>query len=313
MTRSVLLMAVLLTGGGCGRPARGPEPVEATGLHHVYRLTPGLYSGSGPEGDAGFRSLAGLGVRTVLSVDGGRPAVEQARNHGLRYVHFPVGYDGVPRARALEIARAVRDLPGPVYVHCHHGKHRGPAAAAAAALCLGAFDRRQAEAWLRTAGTDPRYVGLVGVPRMELPTAGEIDAAPADFPETNTVSDVARLMVEIDGRLDHLRLIRRAGWKTPATHPDLSPWHEAVLLAEHYREAARASSSGLRTELQDAEKGAVALEAALRAGKPDAIESAFRAVQQACAGCHGRHRDAGAAPTPRSPQSGLGDRKRGDS
>ena len=28
------------------------------------------------------------------------------------------------------LARAARTLPGPIFVHCHHGMHRGPAAAA---------------------------------------------------------------------------------------------------------------------------------------------------------------------------------------
>jgi protein tyrosine phosphatase (PTP) superfamily phosphohydrolase (DUF442 family) len=137
-----------------GTPA--PARVEAPGLHNVYRLTQGLYSSS-PEGDQGFASLRALGVLTVLSVDGVRPDIERAHKYGLRYVHLPIGYDGMPSQQALRVARAVRDLPGPVHVHCHHGKHRGPAAAAVARLCL---DERctveDALAWLRRAGIDPR-------------------------------------------------------------------------------------------------------------------------------------------------------------
>jgi protein tyrosine phosphatase (PTP) superfamily phosphohydrolase (DUF442 family) len=105
--------------------------VSAAGLHNVFPITDKFYSGSCPEGEAGFGSLRALGVRTVISVDGARPDVELARKHGLRYVHLPIGYDGVPRQQALRIARAVRDLPGPVYLHCHHGKHRGPVTASA--------------------------------------------------------------------------------------------------------------------------------------------------------------------------------------
>ena len=72
--------------------------VDAPGLHNVYRLTDKLLSGSGPEGDEGFASLQQLGVKTVLSVDGARPDVARARRFGLRYVHLPIGYDGVPEA-----------------------------------------------------------------------------------------------------------------------------------------------------------------------------------------------------------------------
>ena len=45
-------------------------------------------------------------MRTVISVDGARPDVVRAHSFGLRYVHLPIGYDGVPREQALRIARA---------------------------------------------------------------------------------------------------------------------------------------------------------------------------------------------------------------
>src|SRR5205823_5218238 len=158
----------------------------------------------GPEGAAGFRSLRELGVKTVISVDGMTPEVELARREGLRYVHLPIGYDGVPREQALRIARAVRDLPGPVYLHCHHGKHRGPAAAAAAALCLdGAMTPEQAVAFLRQAGTDPHYAGLYEtVESLRRPTADEWERVPAEFPESAKVSALAEFMVAIDQRWD---------------------------------------------------------------------------------------------------------------
>src|SRR5205807_10192310 len=144
-----------------------------------------LLSGSGPEGAAGFRSLRELGVKTVISVDGMTPEVELARREGLRYVHLPIGYDGVPREQALRIARAVRDLPGPVYLHCHHGKHRGPAAAAVATLCLDASCPVEAAvAFMKQAGTDPRYRGLYASPgKLRRPSRADLDRVAGDFPE----------------------------------------------------------------------------------------------------------------------------------
>lgn len=56
---------------------------------------------------------------------------------GLRYVHLPHGYDGVPADRTKELAKAVRELEGPIFIHCHHGKHRSPAAAAVACVSAG--------------------------------------------------------------------------------------------------------------------------------------------------------------------------------
>src|SRR4051812_12165364 len=105
MRRWLLLVAVLAAGcSGGRRPEPVPTPpavVDLPGVHNVLRLNDRLYSGSSPEGDGGFQSLQGLGVRTIITVDGARPEVERARKHGMRYVHLPIGYDGVPRSQAL--------------------------------------------------------------------------------------------------------------------------------------------------------------------------------------------------------------------
>src|SRR5882757_8959774 len=132
-----LILAVALVASGCqrnGQPAANhPKPpsdtstkIEKDGLHNVYRINDKLFSGSSPEGEEGFRSLKEMGVLTVISVDGAKPDVARARKFGLRYVHIPIGYDGISRPQTLRLAKAVRDLPGSVYLHCHHGKHCGP-------------------------------------------------------------------------------------------------------------------------------------------------------------------------------------------
>ena len=74
---------------------------------------------------------------------------------------------------------------------------------------------------LDDAGTDARYRGLTGLPRTLIrPSDEQLDGLPADFPEVAVVSDLARLMVEIDARFDHLTLAQKAGWITPPDHPD---------------------------------------------------------------------------------------------
>jgi len=107
-------------------------PVKLNALHlpnavHVHAK---VISGGQPDGEAAFQELHRLGVKTVISVDGAAPDLELAKKYGLRYVHLPHGYDGIPEPRVQELAKAVRDLEGPIYIHCHHGKHRSPAAAA---------------------------------------------------------------------------------------------------------------------------------------------------------------------------------------
>jgi protein tyrosine phosphatase (PTP) superfamily phosphohydrolase (DUF442 family) len=297
-------VVVVLAGSAPEAAKSDPARVEAPGLHNVFRITDRLYSGSSPDGDEGFRSLKRLGVKTIISVDGLRPDVARAHKYGMRYVHLPFGYDGVPREQALRIARAVRDLPGPVYIHCHHGQHRGPAAAAVAHLCL---DRsctvEMALAEMRRAGTDPHYKGLYAAPReLRRPTKEELDRVSADFPEVAPVAALAEVMVGVDKRWDRLKQIKAAGWRVPRNHPDLDPPHEALQLVEQYREAARLPSVRRRPEefrrwLADAEAAARNLERALRGdndrGPVDApaAAEAFRRLDGACVRCHGKYRD----------------------
>jgi protein tyrosine phosphatase (PTP) superfamily phosphohydrolase (DUF442 family) len=286
------------------RPPSDPDRVEAAGLHNVYRITDRLYSGSSPDNEEGFRALEKLGIKTILTVDGARPDVDLVHKHGMRYVHLPIGYDGVPHAQALRIAKAVETLPGPVYVHCHHGQHRGPAAAAIAHLCLDEQCGVEAVvAEMRRAGTDPHYKGLYAAPReFRRPTPEELAHVSGDFPEAVPVAALAEVMVGVDQRWDGLKLVRAAGWRTPPDHPDIDPPHESLQLREHYREAARLPQVQERSEefrrwLAEAETAAQQLEQALRGDRgqasvdAQAAERAFQGLNAACTRCHARYRD----------------------
>jgi hypothetical protein len=280
-----------------------PVAIDAPGLHNVYRVTDKLLSGSAPAGEEGLRSLRELGVRTMISVDGAAPDVELARRHGLRYVHLPIGYNGLPAVQGLRIARAVRDLPGLVYIHCHHGKHRGPAAAAIARLCLEPHCPVEAAVgWLRRAGTDPHYVGLYrSVERLRRPTAEELERVSGDFPEVADVPALAQAMVAVDATWDRLKTLHTAQWKVPPGHSDLDPPHEALQLREHYREALRLRDVERRPQefrllLEQAEQAAGDLEAALRPAQKGTVdhlaaETAFRRSGDACLRCHATFRD----------------------
>lgn len=142
-----------------------------------------------------------------------------------------------------------------------------------ALLCLDEASAAEAVAWLRTAGTDPGYKGLYAAPgELRRPTKEELDRVPADFPEMTEVGAMARLMVEVDQRWDHLGLVRKAGWKVPPGHPDIDPPHEALQLAELYRYAVQWPGGGeehqeLHRWLTEAEEGAKTLLSVLRAGK----------------------------------------------
>lgn len=305
--RFLLAAIALLIVLGCRRDAVDPQhpnqtidpvPIDQPGLNHAYRVSDRIYSGGSPEGEAGFAELERLGVKTIISVDGAVPDVEAAARHGIQYVHLPIGYDGVPRQRVLELAKAAQISEGPIYVHCHHGKHRGPAGVAAIMMSLDPrWDSDRAEAWLALAGTDPRYLGLWKLPRLLVPpTAEEIEQVPPSFPSVGTVGDLARLMVHVDVTLDRLKLAKDAGWTTPKGHADIDPSHEALMLIEHYREAARVdAASRLGTEfvglLNRAESTAAELEKSLRERNREKAATAYQRSAEMCAACHERFRD----------------------
>lgn len=289
-----------------GRTAQGPRPerLELGGIENAFRVSPRLYSGGEPRGAEAFAALKALGVRTVLSVDGATPDLESARQHGIRYVHLPIGYDGVPREQAIRIIRAVQTLPGPVFVHCHHGKHRGPAAVAVCGLANEGWTEAQAVSWLKQAGTAPEYRGLYRAAEgFAPPTPAELDGAGVEFPERAEVPAFVETMVRVDGHWDRLKAAREAGYRAPADHPDVDPPHEALQLTEQFREAARldevkAKGDEFLRQLATAGRDAEALGRALRAyaetpgdGTRRAAEAAFTAVSRGCTNCHARHRD----------------------
>lgn len=280
-------------------PPPAPERIEADGIPNLFRLSPRLYSGAQPEGEAGFAALKALGVKTIITVDGSRPDVATAHKFGMRYVHLPIGYDGVPREQGVRIAKALQTLPGPVFVHCHHGQHRGPAAAAVCGIATEGWSRKQAADWLKQAGTSPNYQGLYAtVDAFTPPTPEELARAGDDFPELAEIPDLVERMVAIDTTWDHLKAIRAADFQTPADHPDLDPSHEALLLAEHFRESLRLpevanGDPDFLQALQAAEHDATALEASLRKLGDDhrPAERAFQTLARQCNACHARYRN----------------------
>ncbi|MBI1314402.1 hypothetical protein GC176_24160 [bacterium] len=214
--------------------------VESEHLPNAYWLHEKVISGGQPEGADGFRELQELGVRTVISVDGLKPDVDTAKKFGLRYVHLPHGYDGVPEERARELAKAVRSLPGPIYIHCHHGKHRSPAAATVACIGAGLIPRNAGPAILKVAGTSADYNGLfASVDSAKRLDAALLDELKVEFREVVEPPPIVEVMTQLSTTFEHLQLIEATGWATPPDHPALVPTHEALLLKEHFTEFRR--------------------------------------------------------------------------
>ena len=273
------------------------QPIEIPGVHNAFRATERIYSGSQPEGDEAFAAIAKLGVKTLVSVDGTKPDVEAARKHGLRYVHLPIGYDGVPTNRVAELAKLTAEMGGPFFVHCHHGQHRGPAAVAVMCEASEGWTPNQAVTWLREAGTATDYSGLYrAAQEFRAPTKAQL-AAVRELPEVARTSSLVEAMVAIDAHFDHLKESQKAGWKIPPGHADISPPHEATMLWEQFREIARTEDTAKRSDdyrikLAEAEQIANSLRKLLREPSDHAaIDAAFKRAGQTCSACHQKYRN----------------------
>ncbi len=267
-------------------------------IHNLVDVIPGLTSGTMPEGEGDFAELAQRGFATIISVDGATPDVETAAKHGLRYVHLPIGYHGMEKARQLELARAVRDLPGPIYLHCHHGKHRGPAAAVTAAVLLDELTPEEAVAVMKKAGTSPHYKGLYACAERAAPVSmGVIDSADGSFPAVAPMPGFISAMAETQLIYERLKEIEAAGWTVPAHHPDLVPVAEAGRMENLVRAMlddpeTRKHPEDFAAMMVASLEAAQAMEDALAAQAPrDELSARLKALDVSCKDCHLAYRD----------------------
>ena len=114
------------------------------------------------------------------------------------------------------------------------------------------------------------------------------------FAEKQPVSSLIERMVAIDATWDRIKLCQKAGWKSPADHPDVTPAHEALQLVEHFRELARieAPSKVFARRLITATNLAEELEQNLRSNAGTIIiDSFFKNIGNSCSECHAKTRD----------------------
>ncbi len=307
MFRASFLVLVCLTVLGSARaqsPVAPFHPLPIDGLENTFAVGRRIYSGAAPESDIGFAALAKLGIQTIISVDGSAPDVVAATRHGIRYIHLPFGYDGIPATNALHLIKAAASVDGPLYIHCHHGKHRGPAAVAVVCEDLEGWSPETATSWMHAAGTATNYTGLYrSAATFRRPTAEELAQVSADFPSRAPTPPLVGTMVQLDGRLEDLKVFRKAGFKTPTDHPDVTGSGAALQLWELLRETQRTKLGVDRgptfaLELGRAEVAAGKLHAGLkdletrRTRKAESeAEGAFQAVMKQCASCHRAVRD----------------------
>jgi hypothetical protein len=192
------------------------------------------------------------------------------------------------------LAKTLQTKPGPFYVHCHHGKHRGPALGAIALRLQTQCDDETVLNWLDRAGVSKAYQGLWKDAVAFRPQA--VEGTDPELHEAVELGGIVEAMAAASRTWDRVKACEAAGWKAPSGHADVSPPHEAVILNEHFREMTRHEYEGYAAaEFTEALTHAVDVTAqlskALAASDSDAASKAFALVGRSCKNCHHDWRD----------------------
>lgn len=262
------------------------------GIENLFRAGKRVYSGGEPHGEQSFAKLKEMGVVAIVSVDGAKPNAELANKYGIRYVHVPMGYDAVSPKAQGSLVRVMREIEGPVFLHCHHGRHRGPAAAAIACRASQDFTADDAKKFLEQAGTGKQYAGLW----RDVANFREPDPN-AKLPELKSMVEertLASSMAAVDRYFE--KIVQADKDRDTAPEKAAEVFAETLpLLREELVESAR---NDVRDQPAEVRKGL--LDAALLvnqltdASKKNRRETTAKVLgqlQRACSDCHKKFRD----------------------
>ena len=176
------------------------------GIERIMAFDDSIWCGAAPTSE-GLEHLRSMGVKTVISVDGAVPDHEQAAALGIRYIHLPLSYGRIPEEMVRSLAAAVHDLKRePVYLHCHHGRHRCAAAAAVACVALNRLTPEEARDRMKICGTSSGYDGLwSSVSSTKVIERDELEAIDLNFPRAVEPQGMIALMVDAQDAMDRLK------------------------------------------------------------------------------------------------------------
>ncbi|MFT7676919.1 MAG: hypothetical protein ACI8QC_000896 [Planctomycetota bacterium] len=282
------------------------EPLDVDGLHNLVFLGTQIISGAEPVGATAFARLRRMGVKTIVSVDGKVPAIELAASYNLRYVHVPIEYKGLSEEERMHLSKTFRELDGPFFVHCFHGKHRGPAAAALGRLVLDGIPREQAIAEMRQyCSTSPKYAGLyASIASDEVPSAEQTALSDFDFASAHEFNGLRASMIVAARVRDRLELAMDSGWEEDADNPDVNVLQDAHRLQEllvaceaisggrpadynAWMQKSLVASQGLVDALQSKDQPSGSLPESWEA----LAEAHYLTIEKACGACHKAYRN----------------------
>jgi len=294
-----VLIVLLITLGWVAKGCSAESPATKPAGMEVFQKAAGrIYCGSQPDGEMDFKEMAKMGIKLVISVDGAVPDVAAAKASGIRTIHLPLGYDAVPPEAVVAFSEALKQTDAPIFIHCHHGKHRGPAATAIAAMIDGTMDSATALKFLETSGTSKDYSGLWRDVREFKAVPTGIKGMP--LAEVAKVEQVAEAMVSVDEAFNKLHGIAGRNDKGPKPSLNQGDYDQfisaSMLLVEGMRESKRHSENEKRPEdlskaFTAAEAHALELHRLLKNGDMEKASALFPKLKQDCKNCHKQFRD----------------------
>ncbi|MGV8986724.1 MAG: tyrosine-protein phosphatase [Cypionkella sp.] len=128
------------------------------GVPNLYQVAPDLYRSAQPNAE-GFHNIAGLGIRSVLSMRQTVSDAPLAAGTEISVYRVPMKSRYVAEKNGSKVVQAMRDLryglsQGPVLVHCHHGADRTG--------LIAALWRILYQGWSRQAAIDELIEGGYG-------------------------------------------------------------------------------------------------------------------------------------------------------
>jgi tyrosine-protein phosphatase SIW14 len=155
LLRNTQLSLVVLAFASMPAWAAGPS---APGVPNFYQVNDHVYRGAQPT-DEGWKSLAALGVKTVIDLrlqdehptQAEKQAVEAA---GMRYINIPMHGMAAPSHEQISKILGLLDSTkeGPVFVHCRRGADRTGTVIACYRVAHDHWQNKKALAEAKSAG-----------------------------------------------------------------------------------------------------------------------------------------------------------------
>lgn len=125
----VLLLTTVIAGGSASGANTNQSDKKNPDLPRFFRINENLYRGAQPT-PAGIRSLAELGIKTIVNLRGKNETTQAERDEavaaGLSYFNIPLPDLSSPSDELVDQVLAIINNRAnwPVFVHCNHGKDR---------------------------------------------------------------------------------------------------------------------------------------------------------------------------------------------